>query len=135
LISRKAELGDDRQAAAMLPILLASALVAASPTPVALGYFDGETLVEACNARGAAASAKGAVCLGYVSGAVDAILMQQAADRRTICPPPGLKLDALVHSVLARAAWAAKARGLGAASFVKLALEDAFPCRADQDVM
>ena len=69
----------------MLPIVLASALAASSSAP-ALGYFDGETLVEACNAPRAAASAKGAVCLGYVSGAVDAILMQQAtmSGRRTV---------------------------------------------------
>lgn len=119
----------------MLPILLATALTTA-PAVSSPGWFDGETLVAACESTGSAASAKQGVCFGYVSGAVDAILMQQASTAaRSVCPPPGLKLDMAVRAVLARASWATKARGIGAASFVKLALEDAFPCRSDQDVM
>ena len=121
----------------MLPILLAASLAASAPAPT-LGFFDGEGLVAACVAKGAAAVAKQAVCFGYVSGAVDMALTHQAlapSERRTVCAPPGLKLDAAVKAVLVRASWAARARGLGAASFVKLALEDAYPCRSDQDVM
>jgi hypothetical protein len=120
----------------MLPLAFTFALAAATPAP-AYGFFDGEGLVAACAATGETAIAKRALCYGYVSGAVDMILSQQAAasDRRTICPLPGMTLQAAVNAVLARASWASRARGIGAANFIKLALEDAYPCRADQDVM
>jgi hypothetical protein len=137
LIRRKAQARRSRKSCAMLPILAAAALAAAAPVPT-YGFFDGESLVAACTATGPTAVAQQALCFGYVSGAVDMVLTQQALTRldgRTVCPPTGLRLQTALQAVLERAAWAARARGVGAASFVKAALEDAYPCRPDQDVM
>ena len=137
MIRRKVEAAGCAHPPHMLPLLAAAALLAANPAP-AYGFFDGESLVAACRAKGATAAAEQAVCLGYVSGAVDMLLTRQTLfplDRRTVCPPKGLRLQAAVQSVLERASWAAQAKGIGAASFVQAALEDAYPCRADQDVM
>lgn len=121
----------------MLKLAIIASLVASPPGPL-MGFFDGQGLVEACTATGEQAIAQHAVCLGYVSGAVDMALSEQASvtpERRLVCPPMGTKLGQAVTAVLARASWASRARGLGAASFVKLALQDAYPCRPDQDVM
>jgi hypothetical protein len=104
-----------------------------------VGFFDSVGLAETCRASGATAPAKQSLCLGYIAGAVDQLMMGQASrdgDSRSICPPPGVTLDASARAVLARIGWAAAAgKGFGAAGFVKFAMEDAFPCRRDADIM
>jgi hypothetical protein len=108
-------------------------------TPPMVGFFDSARLAETCRPAGENAASKQSVCLGYIAGAVDALMMHQAqADGggRTICPPAGVTLDSATRAVLARTSWAAAAgKGLSAAGFVKYAMEDAFPCRSDADIM
>lgn len=105
--------------------------------PPMVGFFDSVTLAETCRATGDTAATKQSVCLGYLAGAIDQLMMSQSlADSRTICPPSGTTLDGAVRAVLQRSSWAAAtAKGLSAAGFVKFALEDAFPCRRDADIM
>src|SRR5512146_1114290 len=125
---------------AMLGLAFAVALQSVSlDTPPMVGFFDSPTLAATCLATGETAAAKRSVCLGYIAGAIDQLMMSQGlkdGDKRTICPPTGITLDSAAGAVLARTSWAAAAgKGLSAAGFVKYALEDAYPCRRDADVM
>lgn len=124
----------------MLGWALAVALQSVSlDTPPMLGFFDSPTLAATCLATGETAPIKRSVCLGYIAGAIDQLMMNQGlndGEKRTICPPSRLTLDAAAGAVLARTSWAAAAgKGLSAAGFVKYALEDAYPCGRDADVM
>jgi Rap1a immunity proteins len=107
--------------------------------PPMVGLFDSVTLAETCRASGQTSGSKQSVCLGYIAGAIDQLMMSQAlkdSDSRTICPPAGMTLDTATQAVLDRTGWAASTgKGLSAAGFVKFAMEDAFPCRRDADVM
>jgi len=108
-------------------------------TPPMVGFFDSVTLAETCRATGETAAHKQSVCLGYIAGAIDQLMMAQGlrdGDSPTVCPPTGVTLNTAVQAVMARTGWAAAAgKGLSAAGFVKYALEDAFPCRRDADIM
>ena len=120
---------------ALVMVLRSTAL----ETPPMVGFFDSVTLAETCRATGEAATPKQSVCLGYIAGAIDQLMMSQGlrdSDSRTICPPSGVTLNTAVQAVLTRTGWAAAAgKGLSAAGFVKYALEDAFPCRREADIM
>jgi hypothetical protein len=123
----------------MQALAVAIALSSLTPDPAAnLAFFDGPRLVDTCLAKGDVRAAKQSVCLGYVAGAIDQLMMQQAqreAGDRTICPPPELSLNGVVHAILERSNSAAAGRGRSAAALVKIAMEASFPCRRDADIM
>jgi hypothetical protein len=120
-------------------LAVSAALVSGSlQMPGPLGFFDGARLADTCAAKGGAAASKQSVCLGYVGGVVDLLMLQQgAADAgvRTICPPAAFTLDSAVRAVMDRSNLAKVSGGVSAAGFVKFALEDAFPCRREDDTM
>lgn len=113
----------------MLGLLLAVSLTA-TPPPLS-NFLDAAGLLGHCAARDDAAPMRRSLCYGYVAGALDQVLMQQAtmeSEARSVCPPADLTLGGLVASVLDHASWAAREKGLGASGLVKFALEQAFPC-------
>lgn len=116
----------------MLELMLIAALAGLPPAASgAPGFIDSATLVSACTADGPEGPAKTAICLGYIAGAMDQLMRAQAAlgpEERTICPPRGLTINRARQAVVRRAGSAAAAPPLGAAAFVTLAFEDAFPC-------
>jgi hypothetical protein len=98
-----------------------------------LGFIDAAALSGFCDAAGAKAQEGLPICLGYITGAADQILAEQAMwapDERTICLPANVTAKAVMANVNAYAGWSATAKGVSAASFVKFALEQAYPCDA-----
>jgi len=116
----------------MLSLIFAAVLVASPQPPLMYNFFDAPDLLGHCGARDDKAHVRQALCLGYVAGALDQLMMEQAMldpQERTICPPPGLTLDAAVSHILDHASWAARERDLGASGLVRFALEQSYPCR------
>jgi len=113
--------------------LIALALVAApSPSaPAMLGFIDAAKLGELCAPAGPQARDGLPICLGYITGAVDQILSEQAlgpAQARTICPPAGITARNVMGAVVGYAEWSRSAKGVSAAGFVRSAMEQAYPC-------
>lgn len=101
------------------------------PVPTHPGFFDAPRLTALCNAEGPDAAAAQGLCLGYVSGAVDALLVPRRRGRTaTVCPPADFTPKAAVAVVLRYRRYAEGAAGTGAADFVRFALERAWPCRS-----
>ena len=106
----------------------------ASPPPAIHGFMDSAALMATCkpqDPQASAAPARAAVCLGYVAGVIDALMLDQSdrdPEARTICPSSTLTVNAARDAVVERAGWAINARPVGAAGFIEAALEDAFPC-------
>ena len=123
----------------MQALVVALALSSLAQDPAAnVAFFDAAHLVDTCLAKGDVRAAKQSVCLGYVAGAIDQLMMQQAQRESgdpTICPPPGMSLNGVVHAILERSNSAAAGRGRSAAALVKVAMEAAYPCRRDADIM
>jgi hypothetical protein len=116
----------------MLSLILAAALAASPQPPVMYNFFDAADLLGHCAARDDNAPVRQSLCLGYVAGALDQILLQQAMldpQDRTICPPAGLTLQGAVAHILDHASWAARERELGASGLVRFAFEQSYPCR------
>jgi hypothetical protein len=113
-----------------LVILSLTTGVLAQPTKTS-GFLDAAKLVSFCNASGADTKSGQAICIGYVVGAVDQLMAQQARRdevRRTICPPKSLTANDTVKAVIKYSRFASTAHGIGAASFVRFAMEDTYPC-------
>lgn len=99
------------------------------PGPTHPGFLDAAQLAAACAAEGPAAESARAVCLGYVTGAVDQMLARPPGRRpSSICPPSDLTPKAALEAVMRQARFATTAKGVGAADFVRYALERAYPC-------
>lgn len=110
-------------------LLILSLVTGAPATPTHPGFLDTPRLAAACAAEGPGADSPRSLCLGYVVGAVDQILAAQARrGRQTFCPPADLTAEAAVAAVMRHKRFAGGATGIGAADFVRAALEDAFPC-------
>ncbi|HZZ32460.1 MAG TPA: Rap1a/Tai family immunity protein [Phenylobacterium sp.] len=113
-------------------LILITAMAGLSPpAPSIHGFMDSAALIATCKAEDAAAPTKTAVCLGYIAGVMDQLMLEQSdlqPEARTICPPPALTVNAAKAAVLRRDGWAVTSRPVGAAGFVKAAFEDAFPC-------
>lgn len=117
----------------MLGLVLAVSLAASPQPPVMFNFLDAADLLGHCAAKDAVAEVRHSLCLGYIAGAMDQVLMQQGMlypEERTVCPPADLTLNAAMASVLDHATWAAREQGLGASGLVKFALEQAYPCRS-----
>ena len=117
-----------------LAILTTLAAIAAAPGPRSMpGFLDAPKLAELCGDLDPALNDGPAICLGYVLGSVDQLLAEQARlplHRHSICPPAKLTPAAAVQVVMRHAEWARSAADVGAAGFVKNALEQAYPCSA-----
>lgn len=102
-----------------------------------VGFLDAATLSAACAADVQAVDAR-AICLGYIAGAADQLLADQAMrgpTTRTICIPPDVTTSTVVATVGAYAAWSRNAKGVSAAGFVEAALERAYPCQSEAEPM
>ena len=117
----------------MAPWLIALAIVTGLPSKTASlpGFFDAPKLLALCTASGPDADAAKAVCLGYVMGAADQLLMRQARRRPSVCPPGDLTASAALSAVMRHERYAYSAKGIGAADFVRVALEQAWPCAVE----
>jgi hypothetical protein len=117
----------------MLGLLLLSLVTGGAPAPAPMpGFVDAPKLMSMCKAEGPGAAAGQSICMGYVMGAVDQLMAQQArreGPRRTICPPKTLTVKAAVAGVVKYSRFANTARGIGASSFIRFAMEDTYPCR------
>ncbi|WP_421937511.1 Rap1a/Tai family immunity protein [Phenylobacterium sp.] len=99
------------------------------PDPAHAGFLDAPRLQALCAAEGPDAAAGQALCLGYVTGVADGLLIPRARGRRTIvCPPADATPLAVVAAVRRQSRYAVAAAGVGAADFVRFALERAWPC-------
>jgi hypothetical protein len=116
----------------MLGLVILSLTTGVLPQPTTTpGFLDAAKLVAFCGASGPDAKAGQAICMGYVVGAVDQLLVQQARRdevRRTICPPKTLSATDAMKAVVKYSRFASTAHGIGAASFVRFAMEDTYPC-------
>lgn len=122
----------------MIAFVLAAALAASPQPPLLYNFFDAADLLGHCAARDDKAEVRQSLCMGYVAGALDQLLMQQATlnpEDRSICPPPGLTLQGAVIHILDHASWAARERDLGASGLVRFALEQSYPCHHDSEIM
>ena len=117
----------------MLAVLIMALVTGAAPAPAMMpGFLDAAKLVSICNASGRDAKSGRSICMGYVVGVIDQLMAEQArADdaRRTICPPRSVTVTDAVAAVVKYSRFATTARGIGAASFVRFAMEDTYPCQ------
>jgi len=115
--------------------LMALTLVTALPPPGPThpGFVDAAQLAAVCTAAGPEAGSSQALCLGYVTGVVDQLLARPPGRRpATVCPPSDFTPKAAVEAVLRHVRFATTARGIGAADFVRFALERAYPCPVER---
>jgi hypothetical protein len=117
----------------MLGLLILSLVTgSAPPAPTLPGFVDTAKLMSMCKADGDDAIAGQSICMGYVVGAVDQLMAQEARrepTRRTICPPKNMTVDEAVAAVVKYSRFATTAQGIGASSFIRFAMEDTYPCR------
>jgi hypothetical protein len=109
--------------------LLAMIVVTAPPPPAPThpGFMDAARLQAVCAERGPDAASAKVLCLGYVMGLTDQLLARPS--RRsgpTVCPPADFTAKAAVQAVQRYGRYADK--GVGAAEFVRFALERTYPC-------
>lgn len=114
--------------------LLASGVLAGAPTDMVPGFMEGGVLASLCSPAPEAIDAdlRSALCLGYIVGVADQILLIEAAappPLRSICPPPTVLAEDLRDDVLAVLERRPIARTAAAASVVSLALARRYPCR------
>ncbi len=115
-------------------VLMTAVTGLASPPPTIHGFMDSAKLVATCKAddpADATSEARISVCLGYVAGVMDALMLDQSQrdpEARTICPTSTLTVSAARDAVMQRAGWSVTTRPVGAAGFIEAAFEDAFPC-------
>jgi|GEM_PF-3796647 len=103
------------------------------PDPTHPGFLDAPRLQSLCAAEGPGAAAAQALCLGYVTGLADGLLVPRARGRRTtVCPPADATPSAAVAAVKRHGRYASAATGVGAADFVRFALERAWPCPVER---
>ena len=116
----------------MFGLLILSLLTGTPPPPPAIqGFVDAAKLMSLCQEGGPDAAAGQSICMGYVIGAVDQLMAQQGrrdGARRTICPPEGMTVNDAVAAVVKYSRFATTAKGIGAASFIRFAMEDTYPC-------
>ena len=114
----------------MFWLLLFSIVTGLPPQPPSHpGFIDGARLAALCSAAGPDAPSARSLCLGYVVGSVDQLMAFQAdGGRPTVCPPGDLTAEDTMTAVVRYARFASTATSLGAAGFIRFALEDAYPC-------
>src|SRR3569833_4429092 len=114
----------------MLGLLLLSLVTGDPPPPAMLpGFLDAAKLMTFCEAKGDDAAAGRALCMGYVVGAVDQLVAQQARrdeSRRTICAPKTLTPNDAVAAVVKYSRFATTAKSIAASGFVRFAMEDTY---------
>jgi hypothetical protein len=117
----------------MLGLLLLSLVTGSPPPPPTMsGFVDAAKLISMCQAEGPDAMAGQSICVGYVIGAVDQLMAQQArrdGPSRTICPPKAMTVNEAVAAVVKYSRFGKTAQGIGAASFIRFAMEDTYPCQ------
>lgn len=115
--------------------LLASSVLAGAPVDMVPGFMEGGVLASVCRSDPEAIDAdmRSALCLGYIVGVADQILLLEAAapaPLRSICPPPDVLPEDLRDDVLAVLERNPIAQTAAAASVVSLALAQRYPCRS-----
>lgn len=99
------------------------------PPPSQPGFIDAARLAALCGAAGPDSQSARSLCLGYVVGSVDQLMALQARrGRATVCLPKDLTAESAMKAVVRHSRYASTATGVGAAGFVRLALEQAYPC-------
>jgi len=99
------------------------------PEPTHPGFIDVARLEALCSADGPGAASARAICLGYVTGVADALLLPRGRGRGPrLCPPEDPTPAMAVAAVMRHQRYASAAHGIGAADFVRFALERAWPC-------
>jgi predicted RecA/RadA family phage recombinase len=117
----------------MLAVLIMTLFTGTAPAPAMMpGFLDAAKLVSICNASGPDAKSGRSICMGYVVGVVDQLMAGQARGddaREAICPPKPVTVTDAVAAVVKYSRFATTARGIGAASFVRFAMEETYPCQ------
>jgi hypothetical protein len=107
----------------------------APQAPTHAGFMDAARLEELCRAEGPDSASARSLCLGYIVGAVDQVLNRSSRrGRPTVCPPADLTTKAVLQAVVRHSRFAATAKGIGAADFVRFAMEQAYPCPTERTI-
>lgn len=101
------------------------------PEPTHPGFVDAVQLEALCRAEGPDAGTGRAICLGYVTGVVDTLLLPRKGRGGRVCPRDNPTPADAVAAVMRHSRYASAAPGVGAADFVRFALERAWPCPPD----
>jgi hypothetical protein len=110
----------------LLALALALAPVASTNAP---GFLDAPSLIRLCNVTGPDAGGARALCIGYVVGVVDRLLMDQSRQEAPkVCLPSGITAEQLVGAVMVHHRWTVSDVPIGASDFIRSALELAYPC-------
>ncbi len=116
----------------MIATLALALTLGATPAPPRMvGFLDAAQLVQLCQAEGAEQATNRALCLGYVAGVADQIMMrggQRLAP--SVCLSQDLDVDKLGDAVLRRLSHRRDLSGVAAAAAVRGALQAEFPCPA-----
>lgn len=118
-----------------MPIVLASLLLASSPTanpplPPAMGLFSAGRLKEKCDST---IAADASYCFAYVVGVHDATrAYENWLNLREFCTPPGIVQGELRRAFVDYLAENPGYRSGEAASVVIVALKQRYPCAADK---
>ncbi|HEX5379851.1 MAG TPA: Rap1a/Tai family immunity protein [Phenylobacterium sp.] len=115
-----------------LVFVLALAVAPAPPPgPAMSGFLDAQQLRNLCLADQIDPSTRRALCLGYIAGAVDQLLVRAASrptTRREFCVPRGATVEEVGTVILHRLSRPQDLTGISAASAIRSALHAEYPC-------
>jgi hypothetical protein len=112
------------------PLVLMSLIVAPPPPPPPVsGYMNAERLTAHCKPTLDAEAGMAEVCMGYIAGSVDQLLLHQSQlppNKRTICLPAGATIGEIQSAIIANLE--SFEPDTAAAAIVERSLAAAFPC-------
>jgi hypothetical protein len=112
------------------PLVLMSLIVTPPPPPPPVsGYMNAERLIAHCKPAPDAEVGMAEVCMGYIAGSVDQVLLRQsqlAPNRRTVCLPADARIGDVQNAIIANLE--AFEPDTAAAAIVERSLAAAFPC-------
>ena len=110
----------------LLALVVAVAPIEPANSP---GFLDAPSLIKLCNVVGPDAQAARILCIGYIVGVVDRLLMDQSQlDAPTVCLPKGTTADQLLDAVMVHRRWTISEIPIGASDFIRSAVEQSYPC-------
>jgi hypothetical protein len=118
----------------MLALLILNATLAMQPSPQShvQGFINVTDLHVICENKTDQLDAT-ALCMGYIIGAIDQLLAQQARRprmRQALCLPEGISTDTIRTQVLRSVKEGVDQPSVGAAASIQRAVEAAYPCKS-----
>lgn len=121
---------------AILPLLAVASVTATGQAPAPPeghpGFLEAGALFELCREGGELATDSMSVCVGYIVGAVDQMLVPGDTREPAACFPPETTGAELVMTVLAYEPAVEAIGSVAAADFLRHVFADAYPCPLKQ---